>query len=214
MDTKREQERKELFSSIWKIADSLRGAVDGWDFKNYVLGFMFYRFISENLTNYINADEHKSGNINFDYSKLTDAEASCIKDDMVQEKGFFILPSELFCNVVKNAYNDAKHEHLFVKVYGKYRKIISNLGLKSNLASYKDFEGKFIGEDYQQYGDLFLFLIMRSVTYIRNPQKITDGLFLARFAIMLQDLYKGTISEDEKEHLINIAKKFIDLVTK
>ena len=114
----------------------------------------------------------------------------------------------------ENAYKDAKHEHLFVKVYGKYRKIISNLGLKSNLASYKDFEGKFIGEDYQQYGDLFLFLIMRSVTYIRNPQKITDGLFLARFAIMLQDLYKGTISEDEKEHLINIAKKFIDLVTK
>lgn len=114
----------------------------------------------------------------------------------------------------ENAYNDAKHEHLFIKVYEKYRKIIGNLGLKSDLASYKDFEGKFIGEDYQQYGDLFLFLIMRSVTYIRNPQKITDGLFLARFAIMLQDLYKDTISENEKEHLINIAKKFIDLVTK
>lgn len=114
----------------------------------------------------------------------------------------------------ENAYNDAKHEHLFIKVYEKYRKIIGNLGLKSDLVAYKDFEGKFIGEDYQQYGDLFLFLIMRSVTYIRNPQKITDGLFLARFAIMLQDLYKGTISENEKEHLINIAKKFIDLVTK
>ena len=107
MSTNREQERKELFSSIWKIADSLRGAVDGWDFKNYVLGFMFYRFISENLTNYINATEHDSGRKDFDYAKLTDEEASAIRADMVQEKGFFILPSELFCNVTKKAYDDA-----------------------------------------------------------------------------------------------------------
>lgn len=114
----------------------------------------------------------------------------------------------------ENAYNDAKHEHLFRKVYDKYVRIINSLGLKSNLSSYNNFEGKFIGEDYEKYGDLFLFLIMRAVTYIPSPQKIIDGLFLARFAIMLQDLYKNSLPENDKEHLINIAKKFIDLVTK
>lgn len=114
----------------------------------------------------------------------------------------------------ENAYNDAKHEHLFRKVYDKYVRIINSLGLKSNLSSYNNFEGKFIGEDYEKYGDLFLFLIMRAVTYIPSPQKIIDGLFLARFAIMLQDLYKNSLPENDKEHLTNIAKKFIDLVTK
>ena len=56
-DNKKEQEREELHRAIWAIADDLRGSVDGWDFKSYVLGIMFYRYISENLTNYINADE-------------------------------------------------------------------------------------------------------------------------------------------------------------
>ena len=92
MDTKREQERKELFSSIWKIADNLRGAVDGWDFKNYVLGFMFYRFISENLTNYINADEYKSGNKDFDYAFCNDNEVDEeIKSQIIEEKGLCVL---------------------------------------------------------------------------------------------------------------------------
>ena len=62
MDTKKEQERDELHRAIWAIADDLRGSVDGWDFKSYVLGFMFYRYISENLTNYINKGEHAAGN--------------------------------------------------------------------------------------------------------------------------------------------------------
>lgn len=62
VDTKKEQERDELHRAIWAIADELRGAVDGWDFKNYVLGTMFYRYISENLTNYINHGEIEAGN--------------------------------------------------------------------------------------------------------------------------------------------------------
>ena len=62
MGTKKEQERDELHRAIWAIADDLRGSVDGWDFKSYVLGFMFYRYISENLTNYINKGEHAAGN--------------------------------------------------------------------------------------------------------------------------------------------------------
>ena len=105
MDSKKEQERNEVHKTIWAIADDLRGAVDGWDFKQYILGIMFYRYISENITNYINAGERKAGDNNFDYAMLSDKEAESVREDLVKEKGFFILPSELFCNVCKNAKN-------------------------------------------------------------------------------------------------------------
>ena len=72
IDTKKEQERDELHRAIWAIADELRGAVDGWDFKNYVLGTMFYRYISENLCNYINSGEVEAGNTDFDFAKMSD----------------------------------------------------------------------------------------------------------------------------------------------
>ena len=103
LDNKKENEREELHRAIWAIADELRGAVDGWDFKNYVLGTMFYRYISENLTSYINEGEIAAGNKDFDYSKMSDSEAIEAKDDLVLEKGFFILPSQLFCNVCENS---------------------------------------------------------------------------------------------------------------
>lgn len=105
-DMKKEQEREELHRAIWAIADELRGAVDGWDFKNYVLGTMFYRYISENLCNYINSGEIEAGNDDFDYAKMPDAEAEEAREGLVQEKGFFILPSELFCNVRTRAAGD------------------------------------------------------------------------------------------------------------
>lgn len=103
IDVKKEKEREEVHRAIWAIADELRGAVDGWDFKNYVLGTMFYRYISENLTAYINAGEHAAGDAKFDYATISDEEALEARDDLVQEKGFFILPSELFCNVQAKA---------------------------------------------------------------------------------------------------------------
>lgn len=106
IDTKKEQERDELHRAIWAIADELRGAVDGWDFKNYVLGTMFYRYISENLTNYINQGEIESGNMDFDYAKMSDKDAEEARQGLVEEKGFFILPSELFCNVLDRAAED------------------------------------------------------------------------------------------------------------
>ena len=99
VDNRKEQERDELHRAIWAIADDLRGAVDGWDFKNYVLGTMFYRYISENITAYINAGEEEAGDKDFDYARLSDSEAEEAREGLVQEKGFFILPSELFCNV-------------------------------------------------------------------------------------------------------------------
>ena len=105
-DIKKEQERDELHRAIWAIADELRGSVDGWDFKSYVLGMMFYRYISENLANYINEGEIEAGNKGFDYALLSDEEAEQARDDLVKTKGFFILPSELFCNVRKKAAAD------------------------------------------------------------------------------------------------------------
>lgn len=102
----KEQERDELHRTIWKIANDLRGSVDGWDFKSYVLGMLFYRFISDNLTNYLNKEEQRAGNTNFDYSKLSDKDAEFARHETVIEKGFYILPSELFVNVNKKARND------------------------------------------------------------------------------------------------------------
>lgn len=102
-DIKKDQERDELHKAIWAIADELRGSVDGWDFKSYVLGMMFYRYISENLTNYVNEGEIEAGNEGFDYAGLTDDVAEQAREDLVQTKGFFIFPTELFCNVRKGA---------------------------------------------------------------------------------------------------------------
>lgn len=113
----KEQERAELHRAIWQIANDLRGSVDGWDFKQYVLGMLFYRFISENLTSYINEDERRSGNKDFDYAKLSDQKAEFGRADTVKEKGFYILPSELFVNVRSKARNDANLNETLAAVF-------------------------------------------------------------------------------------------------
>ncbi|WP_165076947.1 MULTISPECIES: type I restriction-modification system subunit M [unclassified Desulfovibrio] len=105
-DNKKEQERAELHRVIWNIANDLRGSVDGWDFKQYVLGMLFYRYISENLTAYLNARMAELGHKDFDYANMSDAEAEAAREEMVGTKGFFILPSELFVNVCRNAAQD------------------------------------------------------------------------------------------------------------
>lgn len=117
IDSKKEKEREEVHRAIWAIADELRGAVDGWDFKNYVLGTMFYRYISENLTAYINEGEVRAGNTNFDYTKLSDDEAEEARDGLVEEKGFFILPSELFFNVRARATRDENLNETLERVF-------------------------------------------------------------------------------------------------
>ncbi len=117
IDTKKEQERDELHRAIWAIADELRGAVDGWDFKNYVLGTMFYRYISENLTSYINAGEAEAGNPDFDFAKMLDADAEEAREGLVEEKGFFILPSELFCNVRARAASDENLNETLERIF-------------------------------------------------------------------------------------------------
>ncbi len=136
-DNKKEQERAELHRTIWGIANDLRGSVDGWDFKNYVLVMLFYRYISENLTNYINAGEIEAGTPDFDYTKLSDDIAESAREDMVQTKGFFILPSQLFCNVLARADGD---DNLNETIEGIFRSIESSA---QGCESEDDFKGLF-----------------------------------------------------------------------
>jgi len=137
IDTKKEQERTKLHSTIWKIANDLRGSVDGWDFKQYVLGMLLYRFISENLTNYINIEERKAGAADFSYATLSDDAAEFGREDTVTEKGFYILPSELFENIRKNAKND---ENLNETLSGIFRNIENSA---KGAASEDDIKGLF-----------------------------------------------------------------------
>ncbi|HJC99305.1 MAG TPA: N-6 DNA methylase [Candidatus Phocaeicola merdavium] len=96
------QQREQLQSQIWKIANEVRGAVDGWDFKQFVLGTLFYRFISENFTDYI-----EGGDESIDYVSLPDSIITPeIKEDAIKTKGYFIYPSQLFANVVKTAHTN------------------------------------------------------------------------------------------------------------
>ena len=108
-------ERAELHKTIWRIANDLRGIVDVWDFKSYVLGFLFYRFISENLTDYVNATEREAiiaeggtpeEAAAFDYATLSNEDAEAAREGIVKEKGFFIRPSDLFGNVRAQAAGD------------------------------------------------------------------------------------------------------------
>ena len=133
----KEQERDELHKAIWNIANDLRGSVDGWDFKQYVLGFMFYRYISENITNYINKGERAAGNLNFDYANYPDKKAEQARAGLVEEKGFFILPSQLFCNVRARAKNDENLNETLEKVFAA----IENSAKGSESES--DFKGLF-----------------------------------------------------------------------
>lgn len=135
------REREELHKAIWSIADDLRGSVDGWDFKQYILGIMFYRYISENITNYINDGERKAGDKEFDYAKISDNMAESERENLVKEKGFFILPSELFCNVYKRARNDENLNETLEKIFNNIEN--SAKGAESE----DDFSGLFADVD-------------------------------------------------------------------
>jgi len=115
--TTKEAQRAELHKTIWRIANDLRGSVDGWDFKSYVLGMLFYRFVSENLTAYLNKAEREAGNPDFDYIDLPDSQAEFGMDDTIAEKGFFIFPSELFVNVRDRAPRDANLNETLQRVF-------------------------------------------------------------------------------------------------
>ncbi len=115
--TTKEGQRAELHKTIWRIANDLRGSVDGWDFKSYVLGMLFYRFVSENLTAYLDRSEHEAGDTDFRYAELPDPDAEFGRADTVAEKGFYILPSELFDNVRKVAPQDENLNETLARVF-------------------------------------------------------------------------------------------------
>ena len=113
------QQRAELHRQIWQIANEVRGSVDGWDFKQYVLGTLFYRFISENFANYIEA-----GDESVNYAALLDEVITAdIKDDAIKTKGYFIYPSQLFANVAANAH---RNENLNTDLAAIFKEIESS----------------------------------------------------------------------------------------
>lgn len=130
MASKENAERKELHRKIWAIADDVRGAVDGWDFKQYILGILFYRFISEHMADYFDRAEHEAGDLEFRYAELSDQEAEQdFKPGTVEDKGFFILPSQLFENVVKDASQNENLNEELVNIFQAIEK--SAIGFKS-----------------------------------------------------------------------------------
>lgn len=131
------QQRAALHRQIWQIANVVRGAVDGWDFKQYVLGALFYRFISENFVNYISG-----GDENIKYAEMSDSVITAdIKDDAIKTKGYFILPSQLFSNIVKKANNN---ENLNTDLATIFSAIESSA---NGYASEKDIKGLFADFD-------------------------------------------------------------------
>ncbi len=111
-------ERAELHKTIWQIANDLRGSVDGWDFKNYVLGFRFYRFISEDLAAHLKAFEAEAGNPDFDYATISDEDVDDdARSQTISEKGYFIYPSELFRNVAARAETDNNLNETLARIF-------------------------------------------------------------------------------------------------
>lgn len=129
-------QRAELQSKIWRIANDVRGSVDGWDFKQYVLGTLFYRFISENFSNYIEGGDESVKYAELDDSIITNE----IKEDAIKTKGYFIYPSQLFCRIAKNANtNDSLNTDLadiFSAIEGSANGYPSELDIKGLFADF------------------------------------------------------------------------------
>jgi type I restriction enzyme M protein len=131
------QQRAALQRQIWQIANDVRGAVDGWDFKQYVLGTLFYRFISENFALYIEADDNS-----INYAELSDSVITPeIKDDAIKTKGYFIYPSQLFVNVAKNANTNESLNTDLVKIFSEIESSASGYPSESDIKGlFADFD--------------------------------------------------------------------------
>ena len=157
----KDQEREELHRAIWAIADDLRGSVDGWDFKSYVLGMMFYRYMSEKLAHYIHKGEWEAGFADFDYAALSDEDAEQARADMVSTRGFFIPPSELFCNVQKRAADDEN--------------------LNMTLGAYQDNSIDAFGDAYEYLMSMYASNAGKSGGEFFTPQEVSE--LLTRIAV-------------------------------
>ena len=177
-DIKNDRERDELFRRIYKIATDLvhAGHVAEWDFKSYVLGTMFYRYISENFAAYIDEGEHAAGNKDFNYADLPDEQAEVAREDLIQTKGFFILPSELFCNVLARADKDDNLNETLERVFNHIESSAASGDAENDFAGlFDDFDvnSKAIGETVAKRNKVLVELLNGVA---QMPLFSTDGI--------------------------------------
>lgn len=180
------QQRAELQRQIWQIANEVRGAVDGWDFKQYVLGTLFYRFISENFANYI-----EGGDESINYATLTDDVITFeIKDDAIKTKGYFIYPSQLFTNVATNANNNANLNTDLVAIFSAIES--SATGYPSD----KDIKGLFADFDTtsNRLGNTVADKNTRLAAVLKGVQGLSLGEFQESSIDLFGDAYEFLIS--------------------
>jgi type I restriction enzyme M protein len=180
------EQRAKLQSQIWKIADDVRGSVDGWDFKQYVLGTLFYRFISENFTNYM-----EGGDENINYAELDDDVITPeIKEDAIKTKGYFIYPSQLFCNIAKTANtNESLNTDL--------AEIFSSIENSANgYPSEKDIKGLFADFDTtsSRLGNTVKDKNRRLAAVIKGIERLDFGDFYNSHIDLFGDAYEFLIS--------------------
>ena len=179
-------QRAALQAQIWKIANEVRGAVDGWDFKQFVLGTLFYRFISENFVDYI-----ENGDDSVDYASLPDDVITPeIKDDAVKTKGYFIYPSQLFQNIAKNA---NANETLNIDLANIFRDIENSA---SGYASEHDIKGLFADFDTtsNRLGNTVADKNKRLAAVIKGVEGLDFGSFEESHIDIFGDAYEFLIS--------------------
>lgn len=179
-------QRAELQNNIWKIANEVRGAVDGWDFKQFVLGSLFYRFISENFTNYI-----EGGDASVNYAALPDSVITPeIKEDAIKTKGYFIYPSQLFVNVVKTAHTNP---NLNTDLKAIFDAIESSA---SGYSSEKDIKGLFADFDTTstRLGNTVENKNSRLATVLKGVEGLNFGNFEDNQIDLFGDAYEFLIS--------------------
>jgi type I restriction-modification system, M subunit len=180
------KQREELHATIWKIANDVRGAVDGWDFKQYVLGTLFYRFISEHFTNYVEAGDKSIGYARMSDDKITPE----IKDDLIKTKGYFIYPSQLFVNVARTANTN---ENLNTELAAIFNAIESSAQGK---ASEKNIRGLFADFDTtsNRLGNTVADKNRRLAAVIKGVESLDFGDFADNEIDLFGDAYEFLIS--------------------
>jgi len=180
------QQRAELQRQIWQIANEVRGSVDGWDFKQYILGTLFYRFISENFANYMGGGDASI----YEALEDTDERLESIKDDAIKTKGYFIYPSQLFANIVKNC-----HENSDLNT--KLKAIFSDIESSANgYDSENDIKGLFADFDTtsNRLGNTVKDKNERLCSVLKGVNKLNFGKFEENHIDLFGDAYEYLIS--------------------
>ncbi|EKA7398344.1 TPA: type I restriction-modification system subunit M [Vibrio parahaemolyticus] len=181
------EQRRELQRQIWAIANDVRGSVDGWDFKQYVLGTLFYRFISENFVDYITG-----GDDSIDYAAMNDNDENILaaKDDAIRTKGYFIFPSQLFSNVAANAH---KNENLNTDLAAIFAAIENSA---NGYDSEKDIKGLFADFDTtsNRLGNTVEAKNKRLSAVLKRVSELNFGSFEKNQIDLFGDAYEFLIS--------------------